>query len=101
MKKYYNTLDKTKKKEIQELYKKRYAKSDLETRFFRLRIYAGVALLFAIFVLIYALIYEENKTASIILAITLTVLALVYLIGIFIIKRNVLNKLALEKGKHQ
>lgn len=99
MKKYYNTLNKEQKLEVKALYNKKYSNSDLETRFKRLRIYALVSLIFAIVILVYTFMYEESKLGSIIMAVTLIILAIVYLVGTIIIKQNVLNKVALENKK--
>lgn len=99
MKKYYNTLSKEQKLKIKDLYDKEYANSELEMRFKRLRFYSLVSIVFAIVVLVYSLMYESSKIGSMILVVTLFILALVYLIGIFIIKQNVLNKIALKNKK--
>lgn len=96
MKTYYQTLSKDKKEEIKQIYQKEYAKSDLQIRLTRLKIYSLIGYLFSIIILLYAFKIESNKTGSIILATTLIILATVYLIGSILIKRNVLNKIALK-----
>lgn len=96
MKKYYQTLNKTEKNKVKELYEKKYHNSDLETRLFRLKLYALVSYIFASIILIYSFLYEQNKTGSLIISITLLILGTTYFIGSLIIKLNVLNKIALQ-----
>ncbi len=99
MKKYYQTLNKEQKQEIKKLYNKKYTKSDLEARLNRLIIYSGAGYFFGAIILIYALKFEQKPLGSIIIAITLIIIATVYLIGRYIIKQNVLNKIAIKNKK--
>jgi len=99
MQKYYNTLNKEEKRRIKDLYFKKYHNSDLETRLKRLKVYAIISYVFAIFVLISALILDDDLTGSIILSITMFILGTVYMFGSLIVKRNVLNKIALKNKK--
>lgn len=97
MKKYYQRLDKNRKLEIKKIYNKEYAKSDFKVRLNRLMVYAVMAYVFALILLIYSLVYDTDKISNIIIAITLLVLGTIYLIGRYIAKLNVLNKIALKK----
>ncbi len=96
MKKYYSRLSKEKKKNIKELYKKEYGSSDVQTRLVRLKIYAILGYLFSIVMLAYSFKFEDNKIGTIIIAITLICVSTVYVIGSIIVKRRLLNKLALK-----
>ncbi|MDE5539559.1 MAG: hypothetical protein K2J20_03640 [Bacilli bacterium] len=96
MKKYYQTLTKEKKQEIKTIYKKEYAHSDLKARLQRLVVYAIASYIFAAVLLVYNFISQENDITNIICAISLIVLGTVYLIGRYIAKLNILNKVALK-----
>lgn len=96
MRKYYSTLDKEKKLKVKEQFKKEYKNKELYTRLIRLYIYAVIGYISSIIIFIESLIYEENKTASMIIAITLFLASTVFLVGSIIIKYNVLNKIALK-----
>ena len=96
MKKYYYTLTKEKKKEIKEIYNKEDMHSNLKIRLNRLKFYAIIGYSFAALILFYAINYENNKFSSIFTAITLIIIATIYIIGIYSIKLKVLNKIALE-----
>lgn len=96
MKKYYSRLSKEKKKNIKELYKKEYSNSDVQVRLTRLKIYAIIGYLFSLVILAYSFKFEENKIGTIIIAITLMCVSTVYVIGSIIVKRRLLNKLALK-----
>ena len=93
---YYQNLDKEKKKEIKEIYKVKYKDTDLEKRRTRLLIYALGGYIFAIIVLVYAFTFEDKKLGSFITSGTLVVVATIYLIGRYLVKLRVLNKIALE-----
>lgn len=96
MKKYYQRLTKEQKKDINIKYEKEYGNSDLQVRLNRLKVYAGIGYLFGIILLIYTFKFDEPKIGNIIIAITLFVVSTVYLVGRYIIKLNVLNKIALK-----
>lgn len=99
MQKYYNTLNKEQKNHIKELYNKNYKDTDLQARLKRLKIYAIISYAFAIFVLVSAYLLDDDILGSIIIAVTMFVLGTVYIIGSLIVKRNVLNKIALKEKK--
>lgn len=96
MKKYYSTLDKNKKQEIKTKFKKEYKNTDLNVRLIRLRIYAGIGYVLSIFIFIDSLLHEESKIGSMIIAITLFIASTFFLVGSFLVKLNVLNKIALK-----
>lgn len=95
MKKAYSGLDKTKKNKVKEIYVKEY--NHVIKRLNRLKIYALIGYLFAFLFLFYTFKFEDNHIGSIVTSVTLIVLATVYLGGSFVIKRRILNKIALEK----
>ncbi len=97
MKKYYQRLNKEEKQKIKNIYNKDYAESEFKIRLTRLLIYAIIAYFFAIVLLIYSFVYHKDLISNIIIASTLLVLGTVYLIGRYIAKLNVLNKIALKK----
>ena len=99
MAKYYQTLSKNQKKEVNQKYKEDYQSSELFTRFHRLTIYTIIAILFGLFLIIYGYFFENKNIGSIIIGITLLILAIVFIIGKYLIKQNVLNKIALNIAK--
>lgn len=96
MKKYYQTLNKEKKKEIKEKFKQEYKNTELKYRLNRLMIYSLLGYAVSIFIIVYAILKEENDIGSIIIGTTLFIASTIFLIGRFLIKRNVLNKFALK-----
>lgn len=96
MKKYYRTLSKDKKLEIKKQFKKDYKNSELYTRLIRLYIYAAIGYISSIIIFLESLFYETNKMGSIIIAITLFIASTVFLVGNFIIRYNMYNKIALK-----
>lgn len=99
MKKYYQTLSKEKKKEVKKRYIKEYAKTDLDVRLTRLLAYSIVGYVFALIILLSAIFLEENKTGSIIISVTLFIVATVFIVGRYLIKLKVLNKIALNSKR--
>lgn len=94
MKDNYSKLNKEEKKKIKEKYKKEYAKSDIHTRLTRLTIYSIVGYVFSIFLVVYSIITKEDLVSNLIIAIPLFILSCIFVVGIIIIKRRLLNKLA-------
>ncbi len=96
MKKYYQTLDKEKKREIKEVYEKEYKKTDVYVRLKRLFVYAIISIITALVIVIISYFYEEEHLTSIIMALILVFMAIVFLIGRFLIKLDLLNRIALK-----
>ena len=96
MQKYYQTLSKEKKREIKELYKKEYHKTNINTRLIRLLIFSILSIITAIVILILTFKYEKNHITSILLAIILILSSLIFIIGRSYVKLNLLNKIALK-----
>jgi len=96
MKKYYSTLNKKEKKKIKEVYLKEYKKTDLDKRLNRLLVFFVLGTLFSIYLFIDAFRGEKLNISTFISAITLLIASLVFLIGRYKIKLEVLNKIALK-----
>lgn len=96
MKKYYNTLNKEKKKEIKEKYQKEYKNTDIHVRLVRLVIYAIIGYITSIAIYIDAFLEKTNKVGNFIIATTLFIASTIFLIGRIAIKQKLLNKIALK-----
>ncbi len=96
MKKYYQTLKNENKQKIKKEYQKEYQNTELQTRFTRLNIYIILAFLSALILLVLSYKYEDNHVYSIIVAIILILTGLTFIIGKYMIKINLLNKIALK-----
>ncbi len=96
MKKYYNTLTKEKKNKIKEIYKKDYKNTELQIRLIRLIIFASMGYITSIVLLIDAFLNKNSKVLNITIATILIIVSTIFLIGRFLIKQKVLNKIALK-----
>ncbi len=96
---YYQTLSKEEKKKVKKEYQKEYQETEIMERFRRLNIYAIIAILFGLFLIIYAYFFENKNIGSIILGITMLILALVFIIGKALVKLRLLNKVALNQKR--
>ena len=96
MKKYYSTLNKEKRKIINNIYLKEYKKTELNKRLNRLLLFFILGTGFSIYLFVDAFNGEELNISSLISAITLLIASLVFLIGRYKIKLDVLNKIALK-----
>ena len=94
----YKELNKAEKKKIQGKYRKEYEKSEFEARLKRLLIYAIVAYIFVVILIIYSFIRPEELISNLCVAIPLFIAATIFLIGRIYVKYNVLNKLANKKN---
>ncbi len=95
----YRSLSKKDKIHIKEIYHQKYAQSDISMRLKRLNIYSIFAVVCACILLLLTFQYEQNHTLSIIMAILLFVMALVFFLGSFLIKLKLLNKITLQAKK--
>lgn len=96
MKKYYHTLTKDEKKKINSIYKNEYKNSEVKTRLTRLVIYGTTGYLTAIILIIYSLKIEDGRFGNIFIACLLIIASTIFLIGRYLIKLKVLNKIALK-----
>lgn len=96
MKKYYYTLKKEKKAEIKKIYTKEYKNSDFNLRLKRLTIYTVVGFLFSIYLFIDVFAAETFSIGTLIIAITLLIVSIVFLVGRYLLKLKMLNKIALK-----
>lgn len=99
MKKYYQTLNKKEKEKIKELYKKEYSNKEIYARLTRLLVFSCLAIISAIIILVLSFKYEENHITSILLAIILIISSIIFFLGHFYVKLNILNKIALKNKK--
>jgi len=96
MKKYYHTLNKDSQKKIKEIYKSEYINTSLNARLSRLNLYAIIGYVSAIMILILSIKTEDSIIGSVIISITLVLVSTIFLIGSYLIKLKVLNKIALK-----
>ncbi|MBE6154161.1 MAG: hypothetical protein E7163_01100 [Firmicutes bacterium] len=96
MKKYYSTLSNDDKKKIKDIYQKEYKGTDLNKRFIKLFIYFILGSAFSVYLFIDAFSGDKLDIGTLIMAITLLTASLVFLIGRYRIKLDVLNKIALK-----
>lgn len=96
MKKYYFTLSKEKKDEIKLIYQKEYKNSDINIRLKRLSLYVIVGFIFSILLFIDTFKDNDLNVGSLVIAITLALACFVFLIGKYIVKLRILNKIALK-----
>ena len=99
MKKYYQTLNKEKKAEIKKIYQDKYKGSELTSRLNKLTIYIVLAIIAAIVLVVLSLLYEDSHISSFIIAALLVITAIIFMVGKYLIKSNLLNKIALENKK--
>lgn len=97
MKKYYHTLSKDKKLKVKAIYEKDYKNTEFSKYIKKLNIYIISAVIFSCLLFIDAFKDQELNIGSLIIAITLLIASLVFIIGRYIAKLNVLNKIALKK----
>lgn len=96
MKKYYNTLNKENKTKIKKIYQEEYKNTDLQVRLVRLLIFAFMGYITASVLLIDALLNQTSKTLNLTIAIILFIISTVFIIGRFLVKLKVLNKIAIK-----
>lgn len=96
MKKYYNTLNKENKTKIKQIYQEEYKNTDLQVRLVRLLIFALMGYITASVLLIDALLNQTSKTLNLTIAIILFIISTVFIIGRFLVKQKVLNKIAIK-----
>ena len=96
MKKYYHTLNKDSQKKIKEIYRSEYINTNLNARLSRLNLYAIIGYVSAIMILILSIKTEDSIIGSVIISITLVLVSTIFLIGSYLIKLKVLNKIALK-----
>lgn len=96
MKKYYNTLNKENKTKIKQIYQEEYKNTDLQVRLVRLLIFALMGYITASVLLIDALLNQTSKALNLTIAIILFIISTVFIIGRFLVKQKVLNKIAIK-----
>ena len=98
MRKYkYKQLSKEEKNKVNEEYKKKYAKSDFESRLTRLLVYSIIGYVFSIFLIVYSIIRKEDMVSNLLIAIPLFIAATIFLIGRYYAKLMVLEKFVKKK----
>lgn len=100
MKKYYDTLSKEEKNKTKEIYKNEYTNTDLKVRLVRLIIYSIIGYITSIFIFIDTIINKKSIVSNLLIAIPLFIASTVFLIASFLLKRKVLNKIALKNQKN-
>ena len=96
MQKYYQTLNKENKAKIKILYQKEYYKTPINARLTRLLIFSLLGILCAIAIVILSFKYETKHVTSILIAILLLISSLIFALGRYYVKLNLLNKIALK-----
>lgn len=94
---YFKHLNKKEKIRIKNIYKKEYAKSDLQNRLIRLLIYSLIGYVFSIFLIVYSIISKQDVISNLLIAIPLLIASTIFFIGRYYAKLNILNKIALKE----
>ena len=97
MKTKYQRMNHTEKKEWQKKYYQTAKGKELRVRFIRLNIIGITGIIFSIFLVVSGYLSQEINWATWVMAITLLLFSIVFLVGSFLIKRKVLSQFVVKK----